>query len=102
MIIMCVIKLRINSRDKSRTKIFETSFFERERQEREMPYEVESVKSLKRGFKDHEKAQELLERIAKEVGFIKSSSLDLHTSTISRNAGKTVDVQTQMESKAFD
>ena len=42
-------------------------------------YEVENVKSLKRGFKDHEKAQELLERIAKEVGFIKSSFSLLET-----------------------
>ena len=31
-------------------------------------YGVENLKSLKRGFEDHEKAQELLERIAKEVG----------------------------------
>ena len=37
-------------------------------QEMSRGYGVENVKSLKRGFEDHEKAQELLERIAKEVG----------------------------------
>ncbi len=53
-----------------------------------MPYEVENVKSLKRGFKDHEKAQELLERIAKEVGFLFTRHIVLSIFTRRRRPGR--------------
>ena len=63
-------------------------------------YGVENVKSLKRGFEDHEKAQELLERIAKEVGSRLSRKKKKTKRTSS--SGETVDVQTQMEGETFD
>jgi len=42
-------------------------------------FKVEKVQSLKRGFKDHGKAQEILERIAKEVKYISYKNLFLET-----------------------